>query len=399
MDARILTAACAACLFAGPALSASYKIVELGALEFYKYSVPRAINASGQVVGESDAVPYWVASTSHAFVWNEAEGMKDIGYFNSYLQYSTANDINDSGQVVGFSSFSNSDYAAFYWDPRYDGPQHLYAPQVGQSSFATGINSLGKMAGYINDYGINRAVLWEPLVLFQQPTMQFLGGLPGGDGSSEAYALNDAGQVVGLSGAATGTRGFLWDAANGMLNLGDLPGGVDYSQASDIYDARQVVGMSEAATGWRGFLWDAANGMQDLGDLPGGDDYSYASGINNAGQVVGGSRAATGTRLGRTAFIWDEINGMQDLNEMIDDALGWKLTSARDINDNGWIVGSGENSAGRDRALLLIPNTAVAPVPLPAALPMMAGCLMALGLMGAKLRSRGRQGEGARADA
>ena len=64
-----------------------------------------------------------------------------------------------------------------------------------------------------------------------------------------------------------------------MKDLGDLPGGEDISVAVDVNNAGQVVGYSTAATGYRAFLWDSVNGMQDLGVLPGGPDYSVAYAI------------------------------------------------------------------------------------------------------------------------
>ena len=40
-------------------------------------------------------------------------------------------------------------------------------------------------------------------------TIQWLGDLPGGADNSMAFDVDDAGQVVGSSGAASGTRAFL----------------------------------------------------------------------------------------------------------------------------------------------------------------------------------------------
>ncbi len=55
------------------------------------------------------------------------------------------------------------------------------------------------------------------------------------------------------------------------------------------------------------------------------------------------------------AFVYR--NGvMTDLNNLVDPALGWELTFASGINDNGWIVGKGINPEGGIRALLLIPT-------------------------------------------
>ena len=45
--------------------------------------------------------------------------------------------------------------------------------------------------------------------------------MPGGADLSEAFAINNSGQVVGYSSATTGLRGFLWDSTNGMQNTSE----------------------------------------------------------------------------------------------------------------------------------------------------------------------------------
>jgi probable HAF family extracellular repeat protein len=112
--------------------------------------------------------------------------------------------------------------------------------------------------------------------------------------------------------------------------------------------------------------------MTDLGDLPGGGG-SLAWGINDAGQVVGESTAATGNR----AFLWQGGSGITDLNDLIDPGLGWTLTRARAINARGQIVGTGFFN-GAPRAYLLTPVAQPAVIPVPAALPLLAGALGAL---------------------
>ena len=101
-------------------------------------------------------------------------------------------------------------------------------------------------------------------------TMQDLGVLPGGI-ISMASAINDAGQVVGVSetGREYKMHAFLWTAAGGMKDLGTLPGGPG-SNANDINAAGQVVGSvtTEQRTA-HAVLWTAAGGIRDLGTLPG----------------------------------------------------------------------------------------------------------------------------------
>jgi probable HAF family extracellular repeat protein len=47
---------------------------------------------------------------------------------------------------------------------------------------------------------------------------------------------------------------------------------------------------------------------------------------------------------------------MIDLNTKIDSALGWTLSSAYSINDDGKIVGYGTQAGGYMRAFLLDPT-------------------------------------------
>ena len=74
-------------------------------------------------------------------------------------------------------------------------------------------------------------------------------------------------------------------------DLGTLPGGTS-SQATAVNDQRQIVGVSTNAAGaTRAVLWDHGT-IQDLGDLGGG--MSMATAINARGQVVGESSNASG---------------------------------------------------------------------------------------------------------
>ena len=69
-----------------------------------------------------------------------------------------------------------------------------------------------------------------------------------------------------------------------------------------------------------------------------------------------------------------------DLNTLLDSSgAGWTLQLALGINSSGQIVGYGLNELGQTEGFLLTPN---AETPLPAALPLFATGLGALGLFG-----------------
>ncbi|MBI2815384.1 MAG: HAF repeat-containing protein [Acidobacteria bacterium] len=152
-------------------------------------------------------------------------------------------------------------------------------------------------------------------------TVTDLGSLttPLGPNKTQAFGINNSGQVVGWSNG----HAFVW--TNGvMTDLGTL--GADTSQAYDINDHGQVAGWS----GSRAFIWDAVNGMVDLGISNIAPPFF---GINNSGQVVGAGEAPSGAK---SPFLWQ--NGS---TTFLGNLNGICCNEARAINESGQIVGDG----------------------------------------------------------
>ncbi len=184
-----------------------------------------------------------------------------------------------------------------------------------------------------------------------------LGDLPGGENSSEAFAVSNAGHVVGISDVAGARHAFLWKDGT-MIDLSVLEAGHNRSVGYDVNDAGQVAGKSwvdGVGSSTRPFLYDAGV-MTNPGSF--GGEYGFATGINNAGDIVGLSAYATGATH---AFLYSggvmtdlapadgysRAEGINDLRQVAGVSTGrgflWQDGAMQDLGDlNG---GAGHTTA------------------------------------------------------
>ncbi|MFI4967248.1 MAG: hypothetical protein ACHQAU_00870 [Gammaproteobacteria bacterium] len=330
-----------------------YRVVDLGTLGG-PTSTAEAINEHGQVAGWSDTT----GGNRHAFLYSDGV-MQDLGTLTGGSDsYATA--LNDRGQVVGYSGINGLGqqfpevYQSFVWDQ--DGMKSLgalycpcsYNDRYG-SSGAYAINDKGSVGGdseTVRGSWVLHATFWR------EAAPQDLGGGAGDWSISRIFGLNAQGAAVGDYSADAGEQDVfdrqaaLWRDGN-HLDLGVLPGDVS-STALAVNQRNAVVGWSGTSNGSvsHAFLWSRGK-MLDLGSLHGGAN-SAALAINAAGEVVGWSNAADGTPH---AFLW-HARHIQDLNRVIPEYSGWVLTEASGINRRGEITGTGIHG-GQTHAFLL----------------------------------------------
>ncbi|MFN0009592.1 MAG: hypothetical protein ACKVXR_16970 [Planctomycetota bacterium] len=281
------------------------------------------LNETGQVTGYSSS------NELRAYLWSLATGAVDLGEAPTALS-NHGDDVNFSGHVAGTSS------VAALWTG-VDQVQLLPAPTGTYFPFARGINDHELVVGLANvSSNITTGWVWDAQLGTRD--LRTLGVTS----CTSAIRINNRNQIVGqrLIGNFKAYRFDLGTSA--LVDLGTLGG--PQSQANGINEAGFVCGEARNANyNLRPFLWTPAGGMQDLGALTGTSyDLGRALDLNDQGQVVGTSTVGPG--LG-SAFLWDSVNGMRDLNALVVNLGTFHLVTATAINQGGWIVGTGRDSA------------------------------------------------------
>jgi hypothetical protein len=284
---------------------------------------PTALNDSGRFCGYGN--PYKPVNgiyPSRPFVWDGLTGQLIAPLADDGIAY----DINEAGDVVGFTGWWNPDISAF-----------------------------------VHQGGTTRA----------------LTGLPGP--RSCAYAINNSAMIAGVCGGPTAytARGFVYDASrNAVVEIIEPMPGHSVCYATEINDNGDVAGISYADPAVERRLFYRRNGVtQDMGPvdtiegmnregvavgMQTGDAYrhlptpwsprfqriapygSTALAINDAGVVVG--RFRTPPR-GDAPFVYYPPShpdaGFHNLNDL---ALAYDgfMFDATSINKSGCIVGWGE---------------------------------------------------------
>jgi probable HAF family extracellular repeat protein len=246
----------------------------------------------------------------------------------------------DSGQGCAIAVYSNG---AVTVEPLYSpAGYNSNDPDLGNQGL--GINSSGVIVGDWNyTHGLGGAIeldngAFSTFTFPANSCPNLNGGLNSAAGV--AFAINDAGQIVGLlpGGAMCQSEAFLY--SQGMYY--DIGSG----QANAINASGEVTGSLQFGNSSAAFLYSTEGTPMNLGTLP-GNVFSTGYGINSAGLVVGTSESTgiPATNVNH-AFLYDGV--MNDLNSFVLPTDPLKsfvtLTDARGINDSNLIIVNGIDS-------------------------------------------------------
>ena len=353
---------------------ASYRVTDLGSEGNDNLGCAMSVNDQGWTEIMAGNLPPGQQDSLFGKLLNgraliDVDGFKlDLGTLGGPNSWMNWGEINDRGQVVGFSETAVPDpngedicgfgthltCRPFLW-------QFLHMSALptlgGNNGQASAINNHGQIVGFAEtateDSGcppnrIELPVLWENGKAQPLPTVD-------SEPDGVAFWINDEGQAVGYSGTCTAAlHAVSWE--NGTaFPLPDLGTG---AIAQGNNNRGQIVGTIGSADGTTQFgaLWQ--NGaLTNLGTLP-GDVAAIATGINDRGEVVGSTWDSNFNWS--HGFIWQD-GVMTDLNTRFPASSNLFAVMANKINERGQISGmaivlSGPH-AGDIHAFLATPVT------------------------------------------
>jgi probable HAF family extracellular repeat protein len=345
----------------GPPKFTVYNLGTLGGTS----SSGNAINDLGWAMGNANLAGDGV---THAAAW--IDGMKfdlgTLGGANSATEWPVHNDrgvipgIAETSQIDAlnenwscsafFPSVTKHVCVGFRW---LEGTMTALPTLGGPHGYAAGANEQGQIVGWA-ETTVHDSTCNPPQVLQFEAVLYAKGGnvreLPplAGDPDGAATAINDRGDVVGISGtcdnavgAYTARHAVIWH--DGAPSLIKTFGGEGWNTPTDINHRGDVVGFADLPGDVLdgvltfnpvAFIWNERTGTQKIAPLP-GDTNSIAYAINDDGQVVGQS---FGGPEGSRAFIWQDGKSY-DLNSFLQAGSPLYLIYAEGINDRGEITG------------------------------------------------------------
>lgn len=263
---------------------------ELGNIPGGTTSIALAINDQGQSSGYISHEPN--QDLLEPVRWESDGSVTPLQHLSASSWFSRPEAINASGQTSGYGFTDH--FQAAHWDA--SGNVHLLSSLPGGlETFVQDMNDAGEMVGdaYTNNGDFDPAAYWDA-----NGNAFELHTLSGNTGNGWATAINNLGQIVGLTTDANGNmQATYWNSYSAQPELLQPLTGLSGAVAGDINDVGQILGWAyDSDNKGHILLWDHNNGTtSDLTSLlpaglaaAGWSIGTYLDQINNTGQIIGG---------------------------------------------------------------------------------------------------------------
>jgi len=155
-----------------------------------------------------------VSATEAPALWTEAAGWRVAATPSGFLNCG-ATALNDVEQLAASCQSVTLTYRAFYWSSVTAAPVMLPLPSGATGSWVSGMNGTGMVVGYV------QTSIYQPIRWTQSGGGWTFELLPHLGQGGRAYAVNDAGLVVGIATNKNGTsRPVFWTAGGSLRMLG-----------------------------------------------------------------------------------------------------------------------------------------------------------------------------------
>jgi uncharacterized membrane protein len=332
------------------AMAAGYTSQMLSPLLLGAQSFHQALGPSGAVVGTSLVNVLSIPRQSErAVLWpagsTSPRQMKCLATsVPAHITPCLAQDINRSGQIVGWSAFQGEPTRrAVWWSSASSAPQDLSAA-IG----ATGLNGQESVATHLNDDGLILGLATAPEWLEPRPFVWQ---------GRQARRLADPGRhVVQISTVGLNRSGLAVAVGMDMRSPTPTPIGlvwhpdgrletIEGFTPRGLSDAGHVVGRHLDRIGlWHQGVFRVLPATPGVRDLP--------ETVNSLGLIGGQQVSADGTAMATT---WDADGRAQTLNSRASPPSGYRFVRIEEINDAGQMAVTA-TSGGKVRTVVLSPR-------------------------------------------
>jgi len=329
-----------------------YMVIELGGRR------ANDISQSGQIVGNKV-----FGGIRHAAFWRNSQSAPiDLGSLPGLG--SVVESINPRREMVGYAFNDDSSVERpLFWASTNAGPVELSGLPAGLLSEVYGINPSGQIVGqfFSADFSVEEAVLWPNSNAAPVYLPQLSGEFPHG----AAQSINPSGNILGDACDAdfVECHAVFWTTSTSTPVALASPGGefiyTDFTlPGHSINGPGNMVGYAHNVdfSAERAVFWASSSSPAVILSTVGEFTNAVAASISNNGQIVGIGYNEDFSRM--RPFLWPSTTSQGiDLTTFFPPGSDWDLdaTFATSVNNRGEIVGSGSFKDGTVHNFVLIP--------------------------------------------